>query len=154
MSETRDCGHARLTDWIRCPACVLQELDNTKLQIDALKKEAAHAFACYSKVSDEDDATIERLKTEKDDALRLNRALYDLLLARRAMEPKHSRYDHECDECIVLANAEGLLPTPTERPIGEVARNQSAGQLTCGCNRLLCCKAHTEKRNHEGGQNA
>jgi len=32
-----------------------------------------------------------------------NRALRDALLARRAMEPQHSREDHECDECVMLA---------------------------------------------------
>lgn len=32
-----DCGHAMMPDYIRCPACVLQELDNAQLQIDDLK---------------------------------------------------------------------------------------------------------------------
>lgn len=33
MSNYEACGHARMADYIRCPACVLQELDSAKLQL-------------------------------------------------------------------------------------------------------------------------
>lgn len=52
---------------------------------------------------------VQKIEKERDAALLQNRALYSLLLARRTMEPKHSRADHECNECIVLANMKGLL---------------------------------------------
>lgn len=51
-------------------------------------------------------------KIEALEALRVsnlqNRALMEALVARRAMEPRHSQEDHECPECIMLADIKVL----------------------------------------------
>lgn len=39
MSNYEGCGHARMTDYIHCPSCVLQELDSAKLQNETLTKD-------------------------------------------------------------------------------------------------------------------
>ena len=45
----------------------------------------------------------ESLKTQRSDAQYQVRVLTFLLVKRRVMEPKHSREDHECQECDMLA---------------------------------------------------
>jgi hypothetical protein len=49
-------------------------------------------------------AEIDRLRAENMYLLKLR----DLVIARRAMEPQHSREDHECPECEVLSDLAAL----------------------------------------------
>jgi translation initiation factor 2B subunit (eIF-2B alpha/beta/delta family) len=76
-------------------------LDAIKEQGDRCK-EAERQGAALAKAVDWMSQRIKVLESERDSANLQIRALRNLIIVRHAMEPRHSRVDHDCPECMAL----------------------------------------------------
>jgi hypothetical protein len=85
------CGHGRDVDWVRCPACVLQDLDNAKLQNSEM-------LAVLTALADRVSVRFgEIIKYEPVATGRYLDAAYDVI--RKAKTDKRDDVAPECREC-------------------------------------------------------
>jgi hypothetical protein len=109
---TYSCGHAKQMDWIRCPACVLQELDNSNLQNEQMRK-ALKEIAGFPPLS-----SSMKMQNVADEALHLVTALpdddspfptaHDLKIMRAVDEFNGACKAHRMTDCRTCA--EQLVP--------------------------------------------
>ena len=156
----RDFCKTHQRDYLKCveagrDAALLQNHELQKkcdLQAEQLEDAGRIEEGCTTKLNEMERLNGELVIAIKEAVVLLHEKPRDAAVARlmRVLGSiEKPLYDPAKDETLKRIDA-GINAikdmSTTDKPVGEMARNTSAGQLTCGCTRLLRCKAHAEKR--------